>query len=225
MPNLWKWLMQANEKNAFALSMCVLLASAGASAWLFTSAAKDETPAASDPATRTRPPASHIQTSIGLTEYVDRQLNSEFIIPVNPFAPSLSVDNIERILAGRGNDREERTVRWPPSNVSNTGTGNNNNTGGGTRPVATATATTAQTNNPRPPTPVTLSYKGYMTRVDGVPLAQIHESATRTTKFYAANQTAPAKDTTLLAVTHESITLRLPDGTEQTINFGASLEF
>ena len=63
MPNLWKWLMQANEKNAFAISMCVLLVSAGASAWLFTSTAKDGGTPAVDPETRVRPPASHIQTS------------------------------------------------------------------------------------------------------------------------------------------------------------------
>ena len=222
MPNLMKWFMHTNEKSTFALCFCILLASVGVSAWIFTTIAKDNATPMVDPANRTRPLPSHIQTSIGLTDYVNRQLNDEFVIPVNPFAPSLSVANIERILAGRNNNPDEDRRRWPPVTTS----GNTaNNTNKPNTPGSVTVQTTNQPNTPRTAPPVTLTYKGYMTRVDGVPLAFIQNSTTKETKFYAANQTAPAKDATLLAVTHEAVTLRLPDGTEKKLNLGESLEF
>ena len=216
MKDLQKKLMNANPKSTFGVVLCCFAASMALLAWVLIPTASGTATPAIPAGDESKPPLpDSIPTSTALLGILRAQLDNNDVPPFNPFAPSLDIVN----AASRGDRLAERRDRrndgWN-STVNNTNNKPNNGT------------TTFQTNNPNNPRPVpktTLSYKGYMTRVDGVPLAFIQNSATKKTQFHAAHQAAPANETTLLDVTHESITVRLPDGTEKMIRLGESLEF
>ncbi|MCL1888193.1 MAG: hypothetical protein FWF96_04920 [Kiritimatiellaeota bacterium] len=216
MPNLWKWLMQANAKNAFILSVAILAASACGSAWLFANASADDAPPALGAPSNTPPPAFDIPVSVGLADFVNRHLNSEFTIPVNPFMPSLAVENIQRFLDNRRNS-DAGPNRWPPDRNTGTTSNNtsNNKTGTGVTNVQPAPP-------PKPP-PVTLTYQGFMTRADGLARAKIHDSSSNTTNFHSENDTLGGA--TLVSVQHKTLVLRLPDDTEKTLGLHESITF
>jgi hypothetical protein len=202
MQNILKWLKQANAKTTLALAVCVLFATAAFSAWQFVSPAdseeEDETGA------NRVPPPSTTPTLIGLVKHVNRRLNAEITIPVNPFSPSLG-------SAGAPPNR----IRNPnPADPQNPNSGWKTQGGGTSGTGGTTTGIKDPAVPPKPPAPV-FSYKGYMTRPDGTPLALIHNSATGATRFYAANETLA--DVLFTAVSHESLTLTFPNGDEHTL--------
>ena len=207
--------MHANAKHTFALSLLILAVTAAGSAWLYTSTAN-----AGDTAVLSyddKPPALNVPTSLPLIAFADHHLNNEFIIPINPFAPSLTGKNIEEVLA-RTRGVETRGNTWSRPLVADTKPGTataaNNNTGN--RPTAPGNVTATPKPGATPPAapPVNLSYKGYMTRADGVALALVKKDA-ETARFLAAHQTIAGAE--ILTVSLEAITLRHPNGEEQTL--------
>ena len=213
MPNLWKWLMQANAKNAFALSILILLAAMGGGAWLFATAADDGTPDPVQKPAKQPLPDSGIPTSLPLIPFVNSQLNGEFVIPVNPFAPSLSSDNIEIILEGRNDQSNGGRARWPRLAVDNSDSS------------TTPRNSTTQADGPapkagEPPKPPVPSFKGYMKRPDGIPCALVlihYPSGDKEDKSVTRIVGEKIEDFTLLAIHRDAITLRFPDGREETL--------
>jgi len=211
--NLWKWLMQANAKHAFTLACCVLLAAAAASAWQFATAGKDDDALPAPETTHTPPPVATIPTSTGLLGFVNRQIDYNSPIPFNPFAPSLAIHNIEEVRRIREEREQRRNQETTRTTGRQWGTGNNNEQ----RNPNVTTVNNVQTQQAAPaatPPPV-LTYSGFLTRADGTRSAAIHNSATRSTRFLTAGQTLAGA--TLVDVTHDTLTLRLPNGNEHTL--------
>ena len=203
--NLWKWLMQANAKNAFTLACCVLLAAAAASAWQFATAGKEPNALPPVDDTHTPTPVATIPTSTGLLDFVNRQRDYSSLIPFNPFAPSLAINNFEEIRRIR-EEREQRRNQEPRTAGQGGNNNRNTNVNVAQPPPAVPPAAT--------PPPV-LTYSGFFTRADGTRSAAIHNSATRSTRFLTAGQTLAGA--TILDVTHDTLTLRLPNGNEHTL--------
>ena len=211
MENFWKWIMQANARNVFAIALLVLLTVTTGSAWhyLATASQPEEEPKP-EPAL----PALTTPTSAGLRNYILAQCANQPIPPFDPFTPALDKENTPR--------QPRSTSDWKTPGGYNSGSGSSSSSSGGK-------TTTTQGNqgkpvtavNPAKPPPVTLTYKGYMTRADGVSLALIHDSASGTTRFLDADQTLAGA--TLLSVKHGALTLRLPNGDETTLPLHESL--
>ena len=210
MKDLQKKLMNANPKSTFGVVMVCFAASMGLLAWVLLPAAPGSAPTLQDGGESKPPLPDSIPTSTPLLGIIHTQLGNNDVPPFNPFAPSLdpvkAAPRGDRRLSGGNGGGWRSTSGGTP--------------GGGPRPVQPATPVNPQpgvTNNPRPTPSVTLAYKGYMTRVDGVALAQIENTTAKTVKFYAAgDEIIPGF--TLQNVGHHSLTLRKKDGgDEQTL--------
>ncbi len=211
MQNLWKWLMHANAKFALAVALCVLLAAAAWSAWQLATASSAANDFPAVPVTTEPAPKSKTPKSIGLLDYVHGQLADESIPPVNPFAPSLAIDNIAEIIKRREIREEGRGFTWNPRR-------NNQDPNNPQNPNVTAVSKVPEAAKSAPPT---LTYQGYLTRPDGTPAALIHNSATKSAAFLTAGQTT-AK-TTVISLTHDTLRLRLPNGEERELAFRESI--
>ena len=215
MQTLWKWLMQANAKKTFAFSLCALVVAAFVCAWQFAAPdkAEDEAPPPSPVIYKSQIPAS-----IGLLDYVKRQLDDQSIPPVNPFAPSLAADG-SNFRTTRPDSPEGVRITWGPNNGGrNNNGGRQNNNGTRDNEAGPAIVTPAQAAVVPPPT---LTYNGYMTRADGTPVALVHNTDINRATFVTVGG-AVAK-ATLLACSPDALTLRLPDGAEHTLHMRESV--
>jgi hypothetical protein len=209
----WKWLLRANAKALFFITLLVLLLVLGWCAWTLLRP-KNEVQVCCDDG-KTRAPVAQAAMSIGIISLMEKNAeNADLVFPMNPFRPTLEslAANKQTVIAAlkRPWNQHRNATNDPFAQVrAHRNVPGAGNTSGG------------QPQQPTMQVPV-LSYRGFFQRPDGKFAALFNDSSKRSTAFYLPGATIHG--VTLVSSTAEKAVLRLPDGTEQELVVGGKIE-
>ena len=187
MEKFWKWLMRADAKALFAVTMLVGL---GVVMWVGYHGFRRE------PARATQSLAPREALSLDLLSFVDQQLRVDASwFPTTPFRPSAG----RRVMPALPTNGADVTV-VPPDPAAPAAPTALADPGQPQGPVRVPTRTTRRQGRGRPPrrpsgrlppagpaepAPVVLSYHGVLERSDGVSLALVADSSQQGRRFYS----------------------------------------
>lgn len=172
MEAFWKWLMRANAR---ALFLCALLGLVVIAAWWTWKELSPTDYTMPMPSSSSHPGA---ELDLGLLAFLDEQLAlADLTPPQNPFTvvvkrPPVRVNETPPV----------QTTEQPPKQTTTTQT-----TAAATQPTGPAGGDPPKPERetpPRRPETVRITYRGIFKRTDGIAVALVEDSKTKTTAFY-----------------------------------------
>ncbi|MCL1919868.1 MAG: hypothetical protein FWG50_02135 [Kiritimatiellaeota bacterium] len=211
MKQVWKWIMHLNAKAFCAVAALFFAATLLWCGYLYM------TPPEPIKEGEGKLPPPPEQVDIGILDYVARQLaGDDLTVPLDPFLPLM--EDILTNQVTRAQLAEWRDARAGGAVAQGGGRGGPG--GPGVRPGAGA----GGAGGPGEPKMITpkISFQGFVKRTDGSRVAMFSDSSNNLTDFYAPGKTIHGIE--ILSADMKEALVRYPDGTEEKILVGKSIE-